>query len=90
MKERDKPIGFQSAGQVALIGDRYKIYGKGTRKNQSGKMPALKLFDLVDDPAEKNDLATKQPEILKTMALDLEKWRASCRRSDKGADYSAK
>ena len=90
MKERDKPIGFQSAGQVALIGDRYKIYGKGTRKNQSGKMPALKLFDLVDDPAEKNDLATKHPEILKTMALDLEKWRASCRRSDKGADYSAK
>jgi hypothetical protein len=53
-------------------------------------MPALKLFDLVDDPAEKNDLATKHPEILKSMALDLEKWRASCRRSDKGADYSAK
>jgi hypothetical protein len=44
----------------------------------------------VNDPAEKNDLATKHPEILKSMALDLEKWSASCRHSDKGADYSAK
>ena len=89
MKERGKPIGFQSAGQVALIGDRYKIYGKGSRKNQPDKVIALKLFDLVNDPAEKNDLAKKHPEVLKTMTAQLEKWRASCRKSDSGADYSA-
>jgi len=89
MKERGKPIGFQSAGQVALIGDRYKIYGKGSRKNQPDKVIALKLFDLVNDPAEKNDLAKKHPEVLKTMTAQLEKWRASCRQSDSGADYSA-
>ena len=89
MKERGKPIGFQSAGQVALIGDRYKIYGKGSKKNQPDKVPALKLFDLVNDPAEKNDLAKKHPEVLKAMTAELEKWRASCRQSDSGADYSA-
>ena len=89
MKERGKSIGFQSAGQVALIGDRYKIYGKGSKKNQPDKVPALKLFDLVNDPAEKNDLAKKHPEVLKAMTAELEKWRASCRQSDSGADYSA-
>jgi arylsulfatase A-like enzyme len=90
MKERGKPIGFQSAGQVALIGDRYKIYGKGSKKNQPDKVPALKLFDLVNDPAEKNDLAAKHPEIIKQMTLDLEKWRASCRQSASGQDYPVK
>ena len=87
MKERGKPIGFQSAGQVALIGDRYKIYGKGSKKNQPDKVPALKLFDLVNDPSEKNDLAAKLPETVKQMTLALEKWRASCRHSDTGKDY---
>ena len=87
MKERGKLVGFQSSGQVALISGRYKIYGKGSKKDQSGKAPALKLFDLVKDPAEENDLATKQPGILKAMTLELEKWRASCRRSDSGKDY---
>jgi arylsulfatase A-like enzyme len=89
MKERGKPIGFQSAEQVALIGDRYKIYGKGSKKNQPGKVPSIKLFDLVNDPAEKNDLSKEHPEVLKAMTAQLEKWRASCRQSDSGADYSA-
>ena len=87
MKERGKPIGFQSAGQVALIGDRYKIYGKGSKKNQPDKVPALKLFDLVKDPSERNDLSAKHPEVMKQMTLALEAWRASCKHSDAGKDY---
>ena len=55
MKKRGQPIGFQSAGQVALIGDRYKIYGSGRKKQQDAALPPLKLFDLTKDPAEKND-----------------------------------
>ena len=90
MKERSKSIGFQSAGQIALIGDRYKIYGKGPKKNQPDKVPALKLFDLVNDPAEENDLANKHPEVLKAMTVEFEKWRASCQKSDKGQDYLVK
>ena len=87
MKERGKPIGFQSSGQVALIGDRYKIYGKGSKKNPASKVPALKLFDLVNDPAEKNDLAAEHPEVVKQMTLALDAWRASCKHSDTGKDY---
>ena len=88
MKVRGQPIGFQSAGQVALIGDRYKIYGSGGRKKEKGQaLPTLKLFDLVKDPSEKNDLAAQHPDLVKKMTATLEHWRKSCRHSDTGGDY---
>jgi len=88
MKERGQPIGFQSAGQVALISDRYKIYGSGGRKKEQELMlPKLKLFDLKKDPSEKKDLAAQHPDIIKKMAATLKQWRKSCRHSDTGGDY---
>ncbi len=88
MKERGQPIGFQSAGQVALISDRYKIYGSGGRKKeQKLTLPKLKLFDLKKDPSEKNDLAAQHPDLIKKMTGTLEQWRKSCRHSDSGGDY---
>jgi arylsulfatase A-like enzyme len=91
MKERGRPIGFQSGNQVALIGDRYKIHGSGSRKKELGvALPKLKLFDLVDDPAEKNDLSDSKPETLARMTDLLKQWRSSCRKSDAGNDYLIK
>jgi len=88
MKERGQPIGFQSAGQVALISDRYKIYGSGGRKKEKElTLPKLKLFDLKKDPSEKNDLAAQHPDLIKKMTATLEQWRKSCRHSDTGGDY---
>ena len=88
MKERGQPIGFQSAGQVALISDRYKIYGSGGRKKeQELTLPKLKLFDLKKDPSEKNDLAAQHPDLIKKMTATLKQWRKSCRHSDTGGDY---
>ena len=88
MKERAEPIGFQSAGQVALIGDRYKIHGSGGRKKERGQaLPNLKLFDLTKDPSEQNDLAAQHPDLIKKMTATLEHWRKSCRHSDDGGDY---
>ena len=87
MKERGQPIGFQSAGQVALIGDRYKIYGSGGQKKEKDNTPKLKLFDLKKDPSEKNNLAAQHPDLIKKMTATLEQWRKSCRQSDTGGDY---
>ena len=56
MKDRGQSIGFQSAGQVALIGDRFKLWGRAGGK-QVDELPLLKLFDLVNDPSEKTDIA---------------------------------
>ena len=36
-----------------------------------------RLFDVVNDPAEKNDLATEQPQVVRQLAGKLEEWLAS-------------
>ena len=80
MTERPRPSGFESSGQVALIGNRYKIYGKG-------KSPKYQLYDLTKDPGEKHDLADKEPDTVKKMAATLDSWRRSCKDSLAGKDY---
>ena len=82
MAERPRPIGFESAGQVALIDNRYKIYGKG-------KSPKYELYDLLKDPSEKQDLAAKEPETVEKMAATLDSWRKSCKDSLAGRDYAS-
>jgi len=81
MTERPLPIGFESQNQVSLSDNRYKIYS-----NDDGK--TYMLFDLLDDPGEKNDLAAAKSEILLTMKKNLEIWRASCKDSLAGKDYT--
>ena len=80
MAKRGKPIGFESKGQLAWVGDRYKLY-------RSGGAAEFKLFDLVTDPSEKTDLAKAQPRLAKRFAGELAAWRASCRASAAGEDY---
>ena len=80
MAKRGKPIGFESKGQLAWVGDRYKLY-------RSGGAAEFKLFDLVADPSEKTDLTKAQPRLAKRLAGELAAWRASCRASAAGEDY---
>lgn len=89
---RGKPIGFQSGNQAAWIASRYKLIrigpatrprrGRKKRRKRAGKSKTqLMLFDIVADPAEKNDLAGQHPQIVKTMAAQLDSWQAACRKS---------
>ena len=55
LAKRGRPIGFESKGQTAWIGDRYKLYFSGKAKG------APQLFDLIADPSEKQDLAKRDP-----------------------------
>ena len=89
MKERGQPIGFQSGGQVAWVGDRFKLWGRAGGK-QAGQLPPLKLFDLVDDPGEKTDVSAQHPEVVARMTREFKAWRASVEASDRGEDYPAK
>ncbi|KPK43591.1 MAG: hypothetical protein AMK72_13125 [Planctomycetes bacterium SM23_25] len=78
MTQRPRPLGRESRGQVALIDNRYKLIRTGggrrrkAKRQQEPKAPrpgkGWMLFDLIEDPAEKNDLAAAKPEIVKTMA----------------------
>jgi len=81
MTERPRPIGFQSAGQLALIDNRYKIIRR--RPNEP-----FMLFDLKEDPGEKVDLAGEHPEIVERMKRIVLAWQAACARSAAGADYA--
>jgi len=81
MTERPVPIGFESAGQVSLTDNRYKIYSKDRGKTYM-------LFDLLEDPGETKDLAAENPQIVEAMKTTLEKWRASCKDSLAGKDYN--
>ena len=89
MKKRGQPIGFQSGSQVAWVEDQFKLWGRGKGK-QLNQLPALKLFDLVADPGEKNDVSAQHPEVLARMARELKAWRASVGVSDRGEDYRVK
>lgn len=80
MKSRPRPIGFESRNQIALIDNRYKIISRDGGKTYM-------LFDLIDDPSEKNDLAASNPEVVAKMRETVEAWRASCAASMAGKDY---
>ena len=78
--KRSKPIGFQSGNQLALVDNRYKIISQD-------KGESFELYDLVNDPSEKKDILTAQPEIAESLIERLRQFQASCRKSDDGADY---
>jgi len=49
--------------------------------------PAFELYNLADDPMEKNDLAEEHPERLAAMRAALERWQHSVLDSWAGKDY---
>ncbi len=80
MIRRSVPIGFESANQVSLTDNRYKIYSRNKGKTYM-------LFDLLEDPGETKDLAAEKSQILQSMKAMLVKWRKSCQDSLAGKDY---
>lgn len=77
---RARPIGFQSASQVAWTEHQYKLYS-------SDKAGSWELYDLLTDPGESIDIAAEHPEIVRRMTRDVQAWQASCRNSDQERDY---
>jgi hypothetical protein len=47
----------------------------------------FELYNLTEDPEERNDLAGRRPERAKTMKGKLEEWQKSVVRSLNGEDY---
>ena len=77
---RNKPIGFLSGNQRALISDRFKIYSSDNGKT-------YELYDLINDPYEIYDLINTHEKKASDMVIALESWIYSCNESDKGKDY---
>jgi len=80
MTERPKPIAFESSNRIALVDNRWKLITVNRGKTWM-------LFDLLADPAEKENLAPSHPDIVAHMKKTLQTWRASCKESLAGKDY---
>lgn len=96
-KLRPRPIGFQSARQVAWIDNRFKLMQLNVetrkrspkkRKRKPTERRQVLLFDIPEDPGETRNLADQHPEVVQKMQAQLNAWRQSCTRSDRGGDYS--
>lgn len=63
---------------IFVLRHRLKFSDVGVRKNQYKALKiynqSWKLYDVVNDMGEKNDLSSQYPDILKDMVKDAEQW----------------
>lgn len=84
-KQRQTFIPFASdiqAPRAALIQGDFKLC-----TNLAGSAARDELFDIQQDPAEKQNLITNHSEMARSMKTRLRQWVNSCRRSFVGDDY---
>ena len=75
------PVAEQSfTGPAAWIGNRYKLVLEKKAKYFS-------LYDFKKDRRETMDIAASNPEMVRSMKLELEAWQRSVVKSLTGADY---
>jgi arylsulfatase A-like enzyme len=70
-------------GPRAILDNRYKLVVHG----KPGSESSSELFDLREDPAERNNLIGAKPEIAKSLERQLRNWQRSVLDSLTGADY---
>ncbi len=85
--KRETPLFFgyrRLVGDVdgqALIEERYKLI------KSASPAGGYELYDLLEDPAEKQNLVSSQPEVFERMKAAMAALDESCRLSRDGADY---
>ena len=72
------PIGFAIREQIAFVNSRYKLYAR------EGE---FELYDILSDPEEKFNIASKKKNLVKRKAKEYRRWLASCRASFQGDEY---
>ncbi len=80
MHERPMPLAFQDEFQGVISDNRYKAY-------VTKRTGIWELYDLIDDPGETKNLASRMPNLVATMSQAWESWVKNCANSDRGADY---
>ena len=73
-------LSFLLQGQAAHIGTRYKIY----RENTAAEW---QMFDLLDDPNETKNIASKKIDLFNKLIADWSLWEKSVENSAAGKDY---
>ncbi len=81
MESREQPIPFRYMGKGAFIDNNYKLVIKKNKSNP------YELYDLKNDPNEKNDLIEVEKGRAVTMIKAYTQWASSVDNSLKGSDY---
>tara|TARA_R110002072_G_scaffold199777_1_gene357516 strand:- start:15092 stop:16504 length:1413 start_codon:yes stop_codon:yes gene_type:complete len=68
--ERQKPLGFLNRDGKESVWMQHRFKLVSTERGE-------KLYDIIDDPSEKTNLANEMPELANRMKDDLQKWKSS-------------
>ncbi len=79
---RRSPIGFESARMATWTDDRFKLVAhlERQRGRRAAPVARVELFDLLEDPGERADVANQHRERAAAMRAALDAWRAAIRR----------
>lgn len=78
--EREKGIGFIYNRQISWVTNEFKLIS-------TDSIPNFELYNLIEDPSEKENIIQDYPEIAAKMEKELEDWLDSVERSKNKADY---
>ncbi len=81
IQSRETPIPFRYMGKGALIDNDFKLLSQDLKQDE------FELYNLKNDPTEKNNLMKNEPEIAKRMIEIYRNWSQSVESSIAGNDY---
>ena len=82
--KRDHPLGFRHQNRLAWIDNDFKLLKPNAKGN------VFELYNLKEDPSEKQNLIDTHPEIATRLKADLEAWNKTVDASVAGLDYPEK
>lgn len=69
---------WEYEGQLAARRGRWKLVLDAAESMQSGPVVDCGLFDLGSDPGEEDNVAEAHPDLVRTMTVELRRWKAGC------------
>ena len=66
--QRERPVFWEHEGNRAVRSGRWKLVSKYPE--------GWELYDIAADRVERNDLATKRPDLVRKLAAEWERWAA--------------
>ena len=82
--ESDDPVSYELAGSAAVFMGDYKL----TKSNPPFGNKQWRLFNIIEDPIESNDLSEQEPEMMATMMASYEKYSADVNLIEVPEDYN--
>ena len=70
-------------GERTMMLHEYKLVVEGQTPDAEG----YELYNIIEDPAEKNNLSQSHPQIVEQYKTELQNWQKSVLESLKGTDY---